>query len=114
MNDRKKSLQEQEAALYDEPAAVLPDAMPGTHEEQAADLMDVIDTEAADTMALLRMLRVFCNLEQRDMPRGDVDGTLADAAKGLAVLMDDLEDRVAAMHVKTTKLWQLWPKDGAE
>ena len=68
------------------------------------ELADRINAEAEEAIALLRMVRVFCHLEQRDATEGQVDGTLSDAAEGLAILMDDLADRVESIKDKTTKL----------
>ena len=74
-----------------------------------ADLVAAIATESAETIKLLTMLRVFCNLEQRDMDGGEVDGTLADAAEGLSVLMGDLADRVESIQNKVDQLYAVWP-----
>lgn len=71
------------------------------------ELIDAINPEATKTIALLHMLHVFCNLEQRDITRGCVDGTLSDAAAGLAFLMDDLADRVESIRTQANELFEL-------
>lgn len=71
------------------------------------ELIDAINLETTKTIALLNMLHVFCNLEQRDITRGCVDGTLSDAATGLAVLMDDLADRVESIKNNANELFEL-------
>jgi hypothetical protein len=67
-----------------------------------------IATESAETVALLTMLRVFCNLEQRDMVAGRVDGTLSDAAEGLSILLGDLAHRVEVIQHKVDQFYALW------
>jgi hypothetical protein len=64
------------------------------------------------TDALLHMVKVFCTLEERDM-RAAVDGTLSDAAEGLAILMGDLVHRVETIHDNVTKLEDLWARESA-
>ncbi len=67
------------------------------------ELADTI-TDANQAIALLHMLQVFCNIEQRDMTAGMTDGTLSDAAEGLAILLGDLVDRVELIKGNLMKL----------
>jgi hypothetical protein len=84
--------------------------MKGQSNTQPVDLVDDIATETAEVIALLHMVRVFCNLEKRDMDGGAIDGTLSDAADGLAILMGDLAGRVESIKDKATKMYELWPE----
>ena len=71
----------------------------------AVDLIDIIDNEADQAIALLQMLRVFCNLEERDVTVGEIqpDQSLSDAAPGLAVLLSDIADRIESIKDKARK-----------
>jgi hypothetical protein len=63
-----------------------------------------IGEEAEEVIALLQMVRIFCGLEQRDMTGGGSEGSLADAAEGLGVLMGDLAERVEAIKDHVAQL----------
>jgi hypothetical protein len=76
---------------------------------EPGELVAEIAAASAETIALLTMVRVFCNLEQRDMDPDCVDGTLSDAAEGLSVLMGDLAQRVETIQNKVDQFYELWP-----
>jgi len=98
------------APELDDPRGGRPVALT-TAVDNHVDLADALSTEAGETIALLHMVKVFCNLEQRDMTHGALDGTMAAAAEGLAVLMGILADRVESIKDTSRKLYELWPED---
>jgi hypothetical protein len=85
---------------------------PAPEDARPVDLADTIHEDADQVVALLHMVKVFCTLEERDM-RAAVDGTLSDAAEGLAILMGDLVHRVETIHDNVTKLEDLWARESA-
>ena len=78
---------------------------------ERTELLNAITTESCETRALLTLVKVFCNLEQRDVTSPVPDSSLADAAEGLAVLMADLERRVDVTQEKVETLAGLWPAE---
>jgi hypothetical protein len=70
----------------------------------AIDPIKTINTDTDEVLALIGLIRVLARLEERDFDGGENAYTIADAASGLAVLADDIRDRVHAIRDKTNKL----------
>jgi len=71
------------------------------------DAMQRVDVAARETVALLHLVEVFCELDDRDVNLNASAGMLSTAADGLQVLMADLATRVVSMQTDATKLFEL-------